>query len=253
MLSFPPSFQEQASRHTMTIQITRDRHGAHVKDGQILLSRVLNRPGATDTLFDVLAAAVSCLSKGPRVAVLGFGAGGFLAPLRAMGCGCKIEGVDLWEEGERLFRELSDDWAGPVEFSCREAGSWLKNRRGAYDLVLEDLSEPHPELGACKPWASFEELPAVIRGRLRPDGAALFNLLPWPGTSWKAILSTVSRPWAEARVIEFSDYENRLLLAGNSLESAAGLSRKISKALESIDSSLRGSCRLRTFKQDGQQ
>ena len=251
MISFSPSFQEQAAaRQTMAIQITRDRHGARVKDGKILLSRVLSKPGATDTLFDVLAAAISGLSKGPRMAVLGFGAGGFISPLRAMGCECHIEGVDLWEEGERLFRELSDDWAGPVEFSCREACSWLKKRRGAYDLVLEDLSEPHPELGACKPWASFEELPAIIHGKLRPDGVALLNLLPWPDTSWKAILSRVSRPWAEARVIEFSDYENRLLVAGNSLESSASLSRKIGKALGSINSSLRGGYSLRTLKQD---
>jgi len=234
----------------MAIQITRDRHGARVKDGQILLSRVLNQPGATDTLFDVLAAAISCLSKGPRMAVLGFGAGGFISPLRAMGCECHIEGVDLWEEGEQLFRELSDDWAGPVEFSCREACSWLKKRRGAYDLVLEDLSEPHPELGACKPWASFEELPEIIHGKLRPDGVALFNLLPWPDTSWKAILSRVSGPWSEASIIEFSDYENRLLLAGSSLESSASLSRKIGKALGSINSALRGGYRLRTLKQD---
>ncbi len=248
MLSFPPSFQEQAARHNMTIQITRDRHGASVKDGPILLSRVLSRPGATDTLFDVLAAAISCLCKGPRVAVLGFGAGGLVAPLRAMGCGCTIEGVDLWQEGELLFRELCDDWAGPVEFSCREAGSWLKQGRRTYDLVLEDLSEPHPELGACKPWASFQEFPEIISRKLDSDGAALFNLLPWPGTSWKAILSRVSSPWPEARVIEFSDYENRLLLAGKALESAPSLSRKISTALGSISSSLRGRYSLRTFK-----
>ncbi len=234
----------------MAITITRDPNGARVKDGQILLSRVLNRPGATHTLFDVLAAAISCLSRGPRVAVLGFGAGGFISPLRAMNCECRIEGVDLWEEGERLFRELSEDWAGPVEFSCQEACSWLKKRRRAYDLVLEDLSEPHPELGACKPWASFEELPEIIRGKLHPEGVALFNLLPWPGASWKAVLSRVSNPWPEAHVIEFSDYENRLLLAGNSLESAASLSRKIGKALGSISSRLRGRYRLKTLKRN---
>ena len=126
----------------------------------------------------------------------------------------------------------------------------MEKRRRAYDLVLEDLSEPHPELGACKPWASFEELPEIIHGKLRPDGVALFNLLPWPDTSWKAILSRVSGPWSEASIIEFSDYENRLLLAGSSLESSASLSRKIGKALGSINSTLRGGYRLRTLKQD---
>ena len=110
----------------------------------------------------------------------------------------------------------------------------MEKRRRAYDLVLEDLSEPHPELRACKPWSSFEELPAIIHGKLRPEGAALFNLLPWTG----------------ARVIEFSDYENRVLVAGNSLESSAILSRKIGKALGSINSSLRGGYSLRTLKQD---
>ena len=78
----------------------------------------------------------------------------------------------------------------------------------------------------------------------------MFNLLPWPGTSWKAVLSRVSSPWTGARVIEFSDYENRVLVAGNSLESSAILSRKIGKTLGSINSSLRGGYSLRTLKQD---
>lgn len=212
------------------------------------MSRVLRQPGATDTLFDVLAAAISCSCKGPRIAVLGFGAGGFISPLRAMGCDCRIEGADLWCGGEALFREISGSWTGPVDFSCMEACRWLRTRRGLYDLVLEDLSEPHPELGACKPWASFEEIPSLISRKLRPGGTALFNLLPWPETSWKALLSKVSSPCPQASVIEFKDYENRLLLAGNSLDSSASLSRRIGKALGEIDSALAGNCRLRTIQ-----
>ena len=182
------------------------------------------------------------------MAVLGFGAGGFVAPLRAMESGCRIEGVDLWSDGEALFRELSDEWSGAVNFSCMEAGQWLRKRRERYGLIIEDLSEPHPELGACKPWASFDELPRLIAKKLQPGGSAIFNLLPWPDASWPAILSGVSRPWDEARIIEFDDYENRLLLAANRLETATGISRKIGRLLKGIGSNITGRLRVRNLK-----
>ena len=254
MISFSPVSEgleetgEPATRDTMAIQIIRDQAGARVIDGEILLSRVLRRPGPTGTLFDTLAASAACLSDGSPIAVLGFGAGGVVAPLRAMGCDCRITGVDLWADGEVLFRELSGSWSGPVDFSASEACQWLRRRRGRYGLVIEDLSEPHPRLGACKPWASFDELPRLISKRLRPDGAAIFNLLPWPDASWPAILTMVSRPWPEARVIEFEDYENRLLLAANRLETATGLSRKIRSLLKKIGSSLDRRFRVRNLK-----
>ena len=80
-------------------------------------------------------------------------------------------------------QEIRKDRLGRIEFTCAEAGGWRRRRRGLYDLILEDLSEPHLEFGACKPWASFDELPRLIEKKLRPAGAAVFNLLPWPGTS----------------------------------------------------------------------
>lgn len=207
-------------------------------DGEILLSRLLREPGPTHTLFDALAASISSLQKGPRTGVLGFGAGGFLAPLRALSCECRVEGVDLWDEGEKLFREVSGKWTGQVVFTRADAGAWLRRRRGLYDLILEDLSEPHPETGACKPWATFDELPRLIARKLRPEGVAVFNLLPWPDASWGAILEKVAEPWPEARVVHFDDYENRLLLASDQLESAAKISGKIRGALKKLGSRL---------------
>jgi len=232
----------------MAIQITRDRKGARVIDGEILLSRLLKEPGPTDTLFDALAASISCICKGQRVGVLGFGAGGFVAPLRALECGCRLECVDLWAEGETLFRELSGNWTGRIEFTCADAVSWLRRRRGLFDLILEDLSEPHPEFGACKPWASIDELPRLIEKKLRPAGAAVFNLLPWPGASWAAVLAKVAGPWTEARLVEFDDYENRLLLVSKRLESAAVISRTIRSSLKKLGSSLHNRLRVRKLK-----
>jgi len=182
--------------------------------------------------------------------LLGFGAGGIIAPLRALECDCRIEGVDLWTEGEVLFREISGDWKGRVEVTHAEAGEWLQSRRGRYDLIIEDLSEPHPELGACKPWSCFDELPRLISKKMRPSGSALFNLLPWPDASWTAILSRVSSPWSEARLIEFDDYENRLLLASSQLESAASLSRRIRNSLRELGSSLHRRFRVRNLRSD---
>ncbi|MCH2364923.1 MAG: hypothetical protein MK479_10135 [Planctomycetes bacterium] len=81
-----------AAPDTGAIQITRDRKGARVIDGEILLNRLLKEPGPADTLFDALAASISCLCKGHRLGVLGFGAGGFVAPLRALECDCRLVG-----------------------------------------------------------------------------------------------------------------------------------------------------------------
>jgi len=156
--------------------------------------------------------------------------------------------VNLWPEGETLFRELSGDWKGRIEFTCAEAGGWLRGRRGLYDLILEDLSEPHPEFGACKPWASFDELPRIIEKKLRPAGVAVFNLLPWPGASWTAVLAKVARPWPEARLVEFHDYENRLLLASRRLESATAISRTIRSSLRELGSSLHNRLRVKNLK-----
>jgi hypothetical protein len=57
------------------VRIERTRRGARMIEGDVVLSEILARPGPTHSLFDLLAAAVTALSPGPRLAVLGFAGG----------------------------------------------------------------------------------------------------------------------------------------------------------------------------------
>jgi len=217
------------------LRVVRTRRGARVVQGGTVLSEVLAAPGPTHTLFDVLAAAVSALSPGPRVALLGFAAGGIVAPLRAMGFPHDLEAVDLSLEGELLFRMLSRGWAGAVSLAHADAADWLRTRRRAYHLIVEDLFlEEGP--GMAKPRASLTTLPALIRRRLVPGGVAVINTLPVPGLSWREVLRPLSVAFSEAHVVRLDEYENRILVAGDDLGGAHGVSRRLRSTLRAIRS-----------------
>ena len=92
-------------------ELQRTPGGARLLQNGSVLSEVLSQPGPTDSVFDVLAAALN-LSKGTHAGILGFAGGGVIAPLRAMGGRHTISGVDLDESGYKLFRDISDDRQG---------------------------------------------------------------------------------------------------------------------------------------------
>jgi len=229
------------------IRVVRTARGARLLQDDVVLSELLARPGATHTLFDVLAAAVAALAPGPRIAMLGFAGGGIVAPLRAMGCEHPIEAVDLSLAGEPLFRELSDAWAGAVRLDEADAVAWLRRRRAGFDLVLEDLSAPSPA-GVVKPYVTFDPLPALIRDQLRPGGVVVTNLLPLPGTSWDAIEARLAHPHRRAVVIHVEEYENRVLVAGDDLAGASELGRAVRAALRTIGSTMAARLRFRTLR-----
>lgn len=218
-----------------SIRIVRGTHGARLVQGDTTLSHVRDRPGPTHGLFDVLAACVKALSPGPRFLMLGFAAGGVVAPLRAMGWTTPIEAVELSPVGERLFRELCDDWAGDVTVHRGDAVAWLQRSRRRFDLVLEDLSVAG-SAGARKPEVSLQVLPALMRERLRQDGVVVMNLLPVPGVPWTRLLPDLAAPHRGARVVHLRDYDNRLLIAGDDLPSAAAISRSLRDTLQGIGS-----------------
>ncbi|MHC4666969.1 MAG: hypothetical protein ACYTFD_01065 [Planctomycetota bacterium] len=232
------------------MKVVRTRRGARIVEGDVVLSEILAQPGPTHTLFDVLAACVAALAPGPRFALLGFAGGGMIAPLRAMGFRHPVHAIDLNRAGERVFRELSRDWAGPVDLVRAEAGAWLRRGRRPFDIIVEDLSVPSPA-GTVKPYASFDRLPGLIHDRLRPEsGVALTNLLPLPGTAWNALLTRVARPHPRAVVVILDEYENRFVLAGAALPTAAEVSSRVRAALERIDSYQRRRIRFRTLFRD---
>ncbi len=217
----------------------KKRNGVWFVEGDIVLSEVLHEPGPTGDIFDVLAASVVVLSPGRRFALLGFGAGGIVAPLRALGSSHAIHAVDLDLQGEELFRRTARYPVGEVNVDQRDAIAWLRRERRHYDLILDDLSIPNGK-DAIKPDMSAGELPSLISKRLRPGGVAIFNLLSHPHRSWSDVLKKAAAPFSHGLVVHFSDLDNKILLCGEDMGSAASVSREIRQRLRSIDSTALG-------------
>ena len=218
-----------------------------ISEGNAVISEALSRPGPTHSVWDLLAAAVKLLARGPRVALLGFAAGGLIAPLRAMGWNGPVEAVDFDPRGERLFRRLASGWCGTVRFSHAEAAQWLATRPEKFDAIIDDLSVPDGE-GVTKPAISIDTLPALIRDRLAPDGVALINTLALHGMTWDEQLRRLARPHGEARVVLFEEYENRVLILGRRLPPARELSLQLRRPLRGIDSRLADRLSVRSWR-----
>jgi hypothetical protein len=216
-------------------------------EGDAVISEILSAPGPTHSVFDVLAAAVVLLYRGPRVALLGFAGGGVVAPLRAMGFSGTLDVVDLDDRGERIFRAVSGAWRGPVKFELGEASEWLRRRPGRFDAIIEDLSVIGPG-GVTKPEVSVGGLPRLMKSRLTPQGLAVFNLLPVKGWTWPELVAVVGRPFRERYVVSFEDYENRLLVAGRALPTARQLSAGLRDMWGSIESKMADGIAVRTSR-----
>jgi len=100
---------------------------------------------------------------------------------------------------------------------------------------------------------------SLVTNHVIPDGGIFFNqneavrsfcpaIKKSEKTGWAAVLAKVSDPWTEARLVEFHDYENRLLLASRRLESATASSRTIRNSLRELGSSLHNRLRVRNLK-----
>ena len=229
------------------IRIVRTRGGARMEQDGLIVSEILDHPGATNSLFDVLAACVAALARGERMAMLGFAGGGVVAPLRAMGYGHPIQACDLSLQGEPLFRELSAPWCGDVEVDEVEASAWLRAKRARYDVILEDLSA-RVDGEITKPDVSLDVLPALMKRKLRPRGIAVMNVLPVPGRPWTTLLPHLAAPFAHARALVLEAWENRVLVLGDDLESAATCSRLITRVLEAVGSDEAGMFAVRTVR-----
>lgn len=217
------------------MRVTRTKHGALLYEGRTVLSTIRTRPGPLHDLYDVMALAAMLLSRGPRIALLGFGGGGILAPLRAAGWTHPVEAVDRTDAGEPIFRDLAGGWCGRVKVHQGEAGAWLRGSRRTWDLFVEDLTVNGPG-GVTKPPESLAALPRLMRERLHPEGAVVVNALPVPGWSWPRLQARLTRPFHDARLVLFPDYMNRLVLTGYRLPEAPSLSRLLRTGLRGIGS-----------------
>jgi len=189
-----------------------DGGGAWIREGSVLVSRVRRTPGLTATPLDALAAVVCVAAgEGGRVALLGLGPGGLLAPLRALGFRGTVDAVDVRDDGAGLLGELGPELARGVRLEAAEAVPWLERARSRYDAVVDDLAV-HDGNEPRKPFESIGAVPRLAAARLRATGVFVTNVLPWPGAPMRAVLGNLAVPFARAFDVRFEDYENRLLV-----------------------------------------
>lgn len=212
-----------------------------------MLSEVLAAPGPTHSVFDALAAGVSELSPGPRVAVLGFAAGGMIAPLRALGFEAPVSAVDLDLRGVPVFRELSSEWAGRVTVAKSDAAAWLARQKRPFDAIVEDLSVQLPG-DVEKPEVSLGRLPELIARRLAPGGVAVVNVLPAADLTWPELIERLSRGHSHAAEVRLQAFSNRIVIAGEALPDARALGSRLRGALERIGSELAQGLHVRTIR-----
>jgi len=224
--------------------VVRTRRGARLVQRGLVLSEIVDAPGPTDSLFDVLAACLAALTPGTRVAILGFAGGGLVAPLRAMGFAHPLDAVDLSLEGTRVFRDHAGPWAGEVRVEEADAVRWLRRGRRRYDAILEDLSVATPE-DVTKPGVSLEVVPALLPRRLTAKGLAITNLLPVPGWTWSQLRDRVAAPFPHAVEIRLDHYENRILVASAARLDAREISRALGRHLRALGSDQAGTLAVR--------
>ncbi len=231
------------------MNITPTKHGLRLSQHGVVISELRATPGPTHSVFDVLAALVAVLRPAGRTGVLGFAGGGMMAPLRSLGVASPIYSVDLDRAGYDLFRRHCHKWAGRVSWRQADAVAWLRQQPPDFGLLLEDLSVPE-DGDVVKPSVSWSVLPGLIRHRLRPEGIAVFNLLP-PRVQWKSELERMASWFGMARLISLDEFENRILVAGDDLPSARALGRMLRQALHRLRSRQAGRIHLRSVRPTG--
>ncbi len=230
------------------MRIERTKTGVHLRHGRHLISELPGRPGPTHSVFDVLAAAAVAVAPraAGRLAMLGFAAGGTVAPLRGLGFSGRIEAVDLSLAAVPAFRRVARGWAGEVTIDRADALAWLAARGGRFDVVLEDLSVAVPG-DVTKPRVSWERLPERMARKLSARGAVIVNVLPVAGLPWTELLRRIAAPFREGRVLHLDEFENRLLIVGRSLPPARRLRSLVEAHLRALGSRQAGRIHVRTL------
>lgn len=229
------------------MKITKTRGGLRLSQHGVVISELRTSAGPTHSVFDVLACLLALHGQEGSLGMLGFAGGGVLAPLRCLGFSRKFEAVDLDEASYRLFVEHCYPWASQVNWHNADALTWLRGRRGRYEVLVEDLSIPQ-DRDVIKPEISWTILPALIRRRVAPRGIAIFNLLPPPGHRWTAALAPFRKEFSRLCMIELEEFENRILIAGHRLPDARTLGRALRVALRQLGSNQSGKMRVRMLQ-----
>ena len=217
------------------MDITRTKHGLRMSQHGVVITELRTSPGPTHSVADVLAACISVLRPEGRIGVLGFAGGGMQAPLCALGVATKIEAVDLDRAGYELFRKHCPAWIPRVNWRQADAVEWLCAQSKDFDLLVEDLSVPG-DGDVFKPDITWEVLPELIRDRLVPNGIAVFNLMAPPSGIWIRELEWMAALYGKARIVNFDDFTNRILVAGDDLPPTRHFRAMLRAALRCIGS-----------------
>jgi len=225
------------------IKISATRTGLRLSQHGVVISELCTSPGPTHSVFDVLAAIIAVLQPKGRVGVLGFAGGGMMAPLHGFGVESLIESVDCDRAGYDLFRRHCPAWATRVKWQEADAVAWLRQQEPEFGLLLDDLSVPR-DGDVIKPSITWSVLPELIHQRLRPNGIAVFNLMLPPCGRWNSDLKRIAGMFGTARIIDFDEFENRILITGARLPSVRKLGISLRQALRQLRSRQAGRIRL---------
>ena len=227
---------------SMDIHVTK--HGLRLSQHGVVISELRTTPGPTHSVFDVLAVLVAALAPDGHLGILGFAGGGMMAPLRRLGVEATIHTVDLDRPAYELFCQHCPEWRAQVAWQQGDAVAWLRARPAKFDLLMDDLSVPHAG-DVIKPAICWGVLPGLMRRRLRPQGVAIFNLLRPESGQWNPELKRLAGEFGTALVIHLEEFENRIVVAGNSLPPARELGAKVRHGLRRLRSRQAGRIRLR--------
>jgi spermidine synthase len=228
------------------VTVTPTKHGLRLSQHGVVISELRTSPGPTHSVFDVLAALIAVLAPVGRIGVLGFAGGGMMAPLQGLGLESMIDSVDLDHAGYDLFRKHCPGWLSCVNWEQGDAVVWLRRQRAEFGLLMDDLSVPS-DGDVIKPSISWDVLPKLIRQRLRPGGFAVFNLLPSHDGRWNPNLQKIAGLFNNTRIINFDEFENRILVTGDKLPSSREMSRLLRNALATLRSRQADKIQVRTL------
>jgi hypothetical protein len=209
--------------------------GIRLSQHGVVISEVRLKPGPTHSVFDVLAGLISILRPQVRVGILGFAAGGMLAPLRSLGCDVRVEAVDLDSASYDVFQKHCSEWAGDVCWEQADAVTWLSRRRRRYSVLIDDLSVP-TDGDVFKPDVSWDVIPLLMRRRLGASGVAIYNCLPGPDGRIPSVFAERLALFGPVLVILLDDFENKVVVAGPGTPSARWVGKELRAALRRIGS-----------------
>jgi hypothetical protein len=205
--------QTKRARAPARVAVVRTRRGARLLHDGHVVSEMVAAPGPTHSLFDILAAATVVHAPGPRLLVLGFGAGGLIAPLRALGRLAPIDAVDIDRQAADVYRRIVGDRLGDVRIHIADAVAFLEGTRALYDAVVLDLSLPVPG-DLVMPECCFGELPALIARRIARRGIMIMNVFSPGAGGWARHLRRILTNRQEALVVTPGDFDHRIVITG---------------------------------------